>query len=118
MTRSSTSDAAPAGTDAAATVTIQLDGKTVATHCGRATPCWRPHGTRLLSMWVLCCALPSLGIAPLIVAGANGWLIDKSASVEVPVLVHRWLQCYGALGSVLLRGRSAATAISAPIEQA
>jgi adenylate cyclase len=42
---------------------------------------------RLLSVWVLISALPSLGIALLILARTHGWMIDRSASVEIPVLV-------------------------------
>ena len=43
--------------------------------------------TRLLSVWVLISALPSLGIALLILARTQGWMIDRSTSVEIPVLV-------------------------------
>jgi adenylate cyclase len=42
---------------------------------------------RLLSVWVLISALPSLGIALLILARSHGWMIDRSTSVEIPVLV-------------------------------
>ncbi|HEY5842574.1 MAG TPA: adenylate/guanylate cyclase domain-containing protein [Mycobacterium sp.] len=42
---------------------------------------------RLLSVWVLINGLPSLGIALLILARSHGWMIDRSASVEIPVLV-------------------------------
>src|SRR5262249_16866647 len=41
---------------------------------------------RLVGMWILCSALPAGIIATLILIRANGWLIPKSASVEVPVL--------------------------------
>ncbi|WP_308207404.1 adenylate/guanylate cyclase domain-containing protein [Mycolicibacterium komossense] len=61
---------------------------------------------RLLSMWVLCCALPSLGSALLIVARANGWLIDKSASVEVPVLVLSLIAVLWGLRAIILVSRS------------
>lgn len=42
---------------------------------------------RLLYVWVLISALPSAGVAALILARANGWIIDRSASVELPVLL-------------------------------
>ena len=42
---------------------------------------------RLLSMWVLTSALPSLGVALLILARRYGWIIDESTSVELPVLL-------------------------------
>ena len=68
---------------------------------------------RLLSMWVLCCALPSLGIALLIVARANGWVIDKSASVEVPVLVLSLVAVLWGLRAMILVSRS----ISDPLRE-
>lgn len=43
--------------------------------------------TRLLSVWVLISALPSVGVALLILARVNGWIIDSSSSVDLPVLL-------------------------------
>jgi adenylate cyclase len=68
---------------------------------------------RLLSMWVLCCALPSLGIALLILTRATGWLIDKSASVEVPVLVLSLVAVAWGLRAMILVSRS----ISDPVRE-
>ncbi len=68
---------------------------------------------RLLSMWVLCCALPSLGIALLIATRATGWLIDTSASVEVPVLVLSLVAVLWGLRAIILVSRS----ISDPIRE-
>jgi adenylate cyclase len=68
---------------------------------------------RVLSMWVLCCALPSLGIALLIVARANGWPIDKSTSVEIPVLVLSLVAVLWGLRAIILVSRS----ISDPIRE-
>jgi class 3 adenylate cyclase len=68
---------------------------------------------RLLSMWVLCCALPSLGIALLILTRAGGWLIDKSASVEVPVLVLSLVAVAWGLRAMILVSRS----ISDPVRE-
>ena len=42
---------------------------------------------RLVGMWTLCTALPSGVIAALILIRANGWIIARNASVEIPVLV-------------------------------
>jgi len=50
---------------------------------------------RMILLWVLCSALPSLAIAAIIFIRANGWIIAKSAPVEIPVLVV-------AIGAVLL----------------
>jgi class 3 adenylate cyclase len=50
---------------------------------------------RMILLWVLCSALPSFAIAAIIFIRANGWIIAKSAPVEIPVLVV-------AIGAVLL----------------
>jgi adenylate cyclase len=42
---------------------------------------------RLVGMWTLGTALPSGVIAALILIRANGWIVEKNASVEIPVLV-------------------------------
>lgn len=42
---------------------------------------------RLVGMWLLTSALPSVAIASLIFLRSLGWIIHKSASVEIPVLV-------------------------------
>jgi class 3 adenylate cyclase len=42
---------------------------------------------RLVGMWLLCTALPSGVIAAIIFIRANGWIIEKSASIEIPILV-------------------------------
>jgi adenylate cyclase len=50
---------------------------------------------RMILMWVLCSALPSFAIAAIILIRANGWVIPKTAPVEIPMLVV-------AIGTVLL----------------
>ena len=42
---------------------------------------------RLLSVWVLISALPSFRVVVWIPARSNGWLIDRSASLELPILL-------------------------------
>lgn len=42
--------------------------------------------TRLLLMWLLSSALPTVGIAMLVFMRSRGWIIEKSASVELPVI--------------------------------
>jgi class 3 adenylate cyclase len=42
---------------------------------------------RLIGTWALCSALPAGVIAAIIFIRANGWIIDKNASVEIPILV-------------------------------
>jgi class 3 adenylate cyclase len=42
---------------------------------------------RLVSLWILVSALPCLLIVALILIRANGWIIEKNASIELPVMV-------------------------------
>ena len=42
---------------------------------------------RLLLMWLMSSALPTVGIAMVVVMRSHGWIIEKSASVEIPVVV-------------------------------
>jgi class 3 adenylate cyclase len=42
---------------------------------------------RLILMWTMCSALPGAGIVVLVMLRANGWIIQRDAPIEVPVLV-------------------------------
>ncbi|WP_396924812.1 adenylate/guanylate cyclase domain-containing protein [Mycolicibacterium sp.] len=42
---------------------------------------------RLLLMWLMTSALPSIGIAVVVLMRSAGWLIQKNASIEIPVIV-------------------------------
>lgn len=42
---------------------------------------------RLTLMWTMCSAMPGAGIVLLVVLRANGWIIQRDASIEVPVMV-------------------------------
>jgi len=42
---------------------------------------------RLMITWVLFSALPTTGIALIVLAGSNGWFVQKSAPIETPILV-------------------------------
>jgi len=42
---------------------------------------------RLLLMWLMSCALPTIGIAVVVVIRSHGWILEKTASVELPVVV-------------------------------
>jgi adenylate cyclase len=68
---------------------------------------------RLITMWVLCCALPNLGIALLIVARSHGVAIDPSASIEVPVLVLSVIAVLWGMRAIILVSRS----ISDPVRE-
>ena len=41
---------------------------------------------RLVSLWLLCSGLPCAVIAAIVLIRANGWIIEKTASIELPVL--------------------------------
>jgi class 3 adenylate cyclase len=42
---------------------------------------------RLALMWTICTALPGIGIALLVLMQSKGWIIPKTASIGIPVLV-------------------------------
>jgi methyl-accepting chemotaxis protein len=42
---------------------------------------------RLLLMWLMSSALPTVGIAAVVIMRSHGWIIEKTASVEIPVVV-------------------------------
>ena len=42
---------------------------------------------RLVGMWAMCMALPAGVIVALVIIRANGWIIEKTASIETPILV-------------------------------
>ena len=69
--------------------------------------------TRLLSVWVLISALPSVGVAGLILARANGWLIDRSASLELPILLLMAVAVLWGLRAMILVSQS----ISDPVRE-
>lgn len=63
---------------------------------------------RLLNMWLLCSGLPSLAIVAVVLLRSNGWLIPKTASVEVPVLVLSLVAVMLGLRGMILVSRSIA----------
>ena len=42
---------------------------------------------RLLLMWTVCTALPGIAIASLLIMRSNGWIIDKTAQIELALLM-------------------------------
>ena len=66
---------------------------------------------RLILLWLLCSALPCLVIVALVVVRSNGWLIPKTASVEIAVLVVALAAVLLGLPTMILTSRS----ISDPI---
>ena len=61
---------------------------------------------RLVLLWFLCSALPIGVIAALFVLRSYGWLIQKSASLDVPVLVVSLAALLLGLPTMLLTSRS------------
>lgn len=68
---------------------------------------------RLVGMWILCTALPCGIIAALILIRANGWIIAKNASIEIPVLVVTAAAVLLGLPIMMLTSRS----ISDPLRE-
>ena len=66
---------------------------------------------RLVLLWFLCSALPIVVIAALVVLRSYGWLIQKSASLDVPVLVVSLAALLLGMPTMILTSRS----ISDPI---
>jgi adenylate cyclase len=69
--------------------------------------------TRLVGMWLMGCGLPCAAIAALIVIRSNGWIIQKTASVEMPILVVVLAAVLLGLPIMILTSRS----ISDPIRE-
>ncbi|MCV7381890.1 adenylate/guanylate cyclase domain-containing protein [Mycobacterium alsense] len=61
---------------------------------------------RLVMLWFLCSALPIGVIASLVVLRSYGWLIAKSASLDVPVLVVSLAALLLGLPTMILTSRS------------
>jgi class 3 adenylate cyclase len=68
---------------------------------------------RLILLWLLCSALPCAVIVALVVVRSNGWLIPKTASVEIAVLVVALAAVLLGLPTMILTSRS----ISDPIRE-
>lgn len=61
---------------------------------------------RLLLMWTLCSALPTLAIVTLIFLRSNGWFIDPSLSIDTPVIVLSLVAVALGLRAMILVARS------------
>ena len=69
--------------------------------------------TRLVGMWLMGCGLPCMAIVALIVIRTNGWIIQKTSSVEMPILVVTLAAVLLGLPIMILTSRS----ISDPIRE-
>lgn len=100
------------GATAAVCTALLLTMRTLRPITAAAAPALSPRDTapgvlaRLITMWVLCCALPNVGIALLIVARAHGVAIAESGSIEVPVLVLSVVAVLWGLRAIILVSRS------------
>ena len=63
---------------------------------------------RLVLLWFLCSALPIGVIATLVVLRSYGWLIEKSAALDVPILVVAMAALVLGLPTMILTSRSIA----------
>jgi class 3 adenylate cyclase len=71
---------------------------------------------RLILMWLLCSALPCLVIVALVVVRSNGWLIPKTASVEIAALVVASAAVVLGLPTMILTSRSIADPIGEVVD--
>lgn len=71
---------------------------------------------RLVLMWVVNAALPSLSVAVLIVCHSYGWLIPTSASIVVPVVVMTLVSVALGLRSLILVSRSISDPVGDVVE--
>jgi adenylate cyclase len=69
--------------------------------------------TRLVGMWLLGSGLPSLAIAGLVLSRSNGWIIEKTGSVEMPILVVTLVAILIGLPVMIMTSRS----ISDPVRE-
>ncbi len=69
--------------------------------------------TRLVGMWLLSSGLPCLAIVGLVLTRSNGWIIQKTGSVEMSILVVTLVAILIGLPAMILTSRS----ISDPIRE-
>jgi adenylate cyclase len=62
--------------------------------------------TRLVGMWLMAGGLPCAAIAAVVLMGANGWIIQKGASIEMPILVVTTAAVLLGLPTMILTSRS------------
>lgn len=68
---------------------------------------------RLVGLWLLGSGLPSLAIAGLVLTRSNGWIIQKTGSVEMPILVVTLVAILIGLPVMIMTSRS----ISDPVRE-
>jgi adenylate cyclase len=107
------------GTSATVATAILLTQRTVrpivaaATHDAEGLVRYPGVLARLINMWVLCSAIPSAAIAALILMRANGWVIPKTAAIDIPILVLSLVAVLVGLRGMVLVSRS----ISDPVHE-
>jgi adenylate cyclase len=69
--------------------------------------------TRLVGMWLLGSGLPCLAIAGLVLTRSNGWIIQKTGSIEMPILVVTLVAILIGLPVMIMTSRS----ISDPVRE-
>jgi len=71
---------------------------------------------RLILLWLLCSALPCAVIVALVVVRANGWIIPRTASVEIAVLVVALAAVLLGFPTMILTSRSISDPISEVVD--
>jgi class 3 adenylate cyclase len=80
-----------------------------------ATPTGEMPGVlaRVMITWVLFSALPTAGIALIVLSRSNGWFVQKSAPIETPILVLAAVSLASGFRAMVLVARS----ISDPVRE-
>lgn len=71
---------------------------------------------RLLLMWTLCSALPTVAIVALIFFRSNGWFIDSTLSIDTPVMVLSLVAVALGLRAMILVSRSISDPVRSVVE--
>ena len=61
---------------------------------------------RLVMMWLVTSALPSLTVAALVLGRAHGWLIPATASIDIPIVVLSLISVFLGLRALIVVSRS------------
>jgi class 3 adenylate cyclase len=103
--------AAATGTGLLLTIKLIRPILAAATHASERLVTAPGVQARLILLWLLCSALPCAVIVALVVVKSNGWLIPRTASVEIAALVVALAAVLLGLPTMILTSRS----ISEPI---
>ena len=108
--------AAASGTGLLLTMNIIRPILAAATHASERLVAAPGVLARLILLWLLCSALPCAVIVALVVVRSNGWLIPRTASVEIAVLVVAVAAVLLGMPTMILTSRSISDPISEVVD--